>query len=225
MRVKNIVVVIILIIFATVTVVNGCKATLMEQRWREEVIRNSSLEKVNSEQYRKIVADTLTKKQLRRELERLNFEISNVEPKILIKEIEVIYRDTVSVPELIDSTLVDYYPNKDDWILKYTVNFNTKLSEFIWKPVKLDVLLSERSLGMWQADVKVPSFMEVGRIDIVALPLKRAEVPRLHSLQFYGGATYNFKKERYSPYVGVGILKNGILTLNTETVGLLWRIK
>src|SRR5699024_8372198 len=109
-------------------------------------------------QYRKIVADTLKHRQLKKQVKELEFELANVEPVILIREVEVLVKDKESVPEVRDSILIDYYPNKDNYLVKYYANLNSNLSKFTWKSMELSILLSERNNGVWQADVKAPEF-------------------------------------------------------------------
>lgn len=147
--------------------------------YKKEVLKSDKLEKINETQYRKLVADTATIKELRGIVDNLGIKLTE-KPKV----VEVVKLVPVEVNKPIDGVIVkedsvsitDYYPKEENYFAKYTNNFNlnTKegLSKWSFNPVTMSIVLSQREDGIWQSDVKVPDFIEVSDVDIVATPLE-----------------------------------------------------
>lgn len=148
------------------------------QKHKKEIIRNDSLQFVMRGHYRKMVADTLTRKQLRVLAEEIT-ELKNRKPiyvtKTIIQPIEVL-KETDGITVHKDSVFIeDFYPNKESPFLKYTNKLSTKtergISNFKFEPIALEKVVTEKEGGLYQIDFKGPDFIEVKSIDIQTEPI------------------------------------------------------
>ena len=166
---------------------------------RTEKLRGSSLEKLSEGYYRKLVADSLTKKELIK-LSKEIIELKGREP-VVVQKIKFIPKpkekkiDTVKKEK--DSIfIVDYYPSKENSFLKYTNRFSTKTqtgnSKFDLNSIDIDIVMTQRKDGMFEANIKTPKFITVQNVDIQSIPL-----------------IYNQpKKDNYGILVGINYGKN-----------------
>lgn len=225
---KDFVYIIIIGIFALLLFTERCDADRIQNELKREVLKKDKLIEVSNGQYRKLVADTIkSRKEFNKIITDLKYKLDNVEPKILIKEVEVIVKEYEEIPtEVVDSIITAYYPTKEDYFVRYTGDIKNKNSKFVWKSIKLSVLLSENKNGIWQADIKTPSFMEVVDVDIVSRPLKKEKGKHNSTWSLYVGASHDIRQEKYLPQLTVGILNNNLM-LNTDfnSIGASWRIK
>lgn len=154
-----------------------------EQELRVTKIRHDSIVKITGGYYQKLVADTLTKIQLKRLTsqvidlkEREPVSITTIEagPKNLAKEV-----DKIELKE--DSLFVeDYYPNKIKPFLKYTNNISlkTKLgkSNFKFSTIKITQVVTKKENGLYQIDFISPDFIDVRSIDIQSEPMEKKKI-------------------------------------------------
>lgn len=152
-----------------------------DAKYKLEVLRADKLERINDTQYRKLVADSLSKRDLAKIIDSLEFELDNVEP-ITVTEIQLVPEyiekpiDSISVKDSIVS-IVDFYPKNDEnYFLKYSNQFslrtNKGIGKFEFQPIDISIVLSQREDGIFQSDIKVPPFLTVGKVDIQSRPLE-----------------------------------------------------
>lgn len=135
-------------------------------------IKVDKLEKINETQYKKLVADTLTIKNMRGVIDSLRFESIKkaqevVSMDVKIREIEKVVDRIVYVNKKVE--VDDYYPNKDKPLIHYQIR--DTISKFNFYPFRLSIAISEQPDGTWRVDSKVPEFLQV--TDIQALSLKK----------------------------------------------------
>jgi len=149
---------------------------------RVETIKNSKLTKINKGLYTKLVADTLTIRELRRVVDSLNLKIKN--PKIVTEVVFVPVNITKPVDGIVvkDSILyiTDSYPNKISPFIKYSATYNLVnnkgISNFEFTPIKISLGIGQNKDGTYQINTKVPEFIEVLKVDVKALPMGQPKV-------------------------------------------------
>ena len=192
-------------------------------------IKNDTLTKVSEGHYRKLVADTLTKKELNKKIRELEIKVKDgviVEKIILVpKEVEKPI-DSLTITN--DSIIIsDYYPKKDNWFARYkaTVNLNdsTSLGKFTFGELPISLVISEQEDGTFRSDLKAPDFIKVTSLEVLSLPLEPTKTDNFGWL-VGGKINRNFQNGDlgYEILGGVRIKKINIITsINTnEEFGL-----
>jgi len=95
---------------------------------RVEKIKNDSLIKVKNGLYTKLVADSLTIKELRKIFKDLGIDEKN---PVLAQKLVLVPSDTVTIIKEIQSTdttltFTDYYPKKENYFAKHITSLNTR---------------------------------------------------------------------------------------------------
>ena len=191
---------------------------------KKQIIKNDNLVKIDSTTYKKLVADTLTKKQLKQKIDSLKIKVK--EPKV-VEEIvfvpkEVVKKevDTVVVK---DSTvnIVDFYPQKENYFIKYSSTINTlkkeATSDWNFKPKKISLAIGLDKNGMYEVKTKVPEFIKITSIDVQTEPKK---VINNDNFGYLIGAGYgtNLNTEESYLNINTGIrYKNTYLLINVGT--------
>lgn len=145
---------------------------------RIEKLRVSKLEKISDVQSRKIVADSLTQRELNKRVKELEIALE-AKPKIVWKTEFITKEIDKEVDEVaLDSNLVsvvDYYPKKEGYFVKYTnkIDLTTSEGKSNWQfnPITVSGVLSQREDGIYQIDFKHPDFMSIESIEVQATPL------------------------------------------------------
>lgn len=157
----------------------------MEQAQRElkmEKIRGDALEQVSSGYYRKLLADTLTKKELKKLAEEI-VELKGRKPisitKTIIQPIEV-SKNTDIVEVNNDSIYIeDYYPSRENSFLKYTNRLSIEnekgFSKFKFDTISLKQVVTRKDDGLYQIDFVGPEFLEVKSLNIQTEPIDKEE--------------------------------------------------
>lgn len=74
----------------------------------------------------------------------------------------------------------NYYPKKENYFIKHTSKLNIKdfkgTSKFDFNNIKIEGVILEREDGLYDFDLKVPDFIEVGEIDIQSLPKQQKKI-------------------------------------------------
>ncbi len=180
------------------------KISEIKKELRIERLKNDTLQKISDTQYRKLIADTLTQKQLNKRIKELGIALEAkpkviYNTKIVVKEVDKIVDNIIR-----DSTSIainTYYPQKENYFVNYQNKINLKDNTGVehWKfsPVEISIVLSQRKDGMWQSDIKVPEFMEVGSVDVQATPfeIEKSKKRSTFGLLLGGGAGYDFRTE------------------------------
>lgn len=157
-----------------------------EQRLQAELnkqkIQNDTLTKIADGYYTKLVADTLTQKQLKKLAEEV-IELKNRKPvsvtKTVIQPVRI-EKETDTISEIGDSIFItDSYPDKENPFLKYTNRFSLVdkkgVSEFDFSEITLSEVVTKKEDGLYQIDFKGPDFLEVKSINIQTEPQKKNE--------------------------------------------------
>lgn len=189
------IVTIVLLILGSIFIYSSMNEKIKDLK-REQVIFKDSLRIIDSTQYSKIIADTLTERQLRKRIEEL--EIENAKKPKIITEIQWKVRDSEKVVDTIylpkgDSKLYvsDYYPNKYDPFVNYTLK--DTIGKFKFYPINTAIVVSENKDGTWKVDTKTPEFIEI--TNITAVGLKKEFEPK--TSPFYIGGGVQKQGERY----------------------------
>jgi hypothetical protein len=210
--------------------ITKCNSDRQTEELRAELHKNEikmdTLRKISDTQYEKLVADTVTKRDMIKILKQMELDIKN--PKIITR-IEYKQKD---VEKDIDHLTVendsvhieDYYPSKEKQTLKYTgdVNLTTKKGrgKFEFKPQKLDLVISETDKGMWKATLKTDNeFVEVNSLDVQTLPVT---IEKQKNWKYFCGAKYNTNSNKtnknYEIIGGFRYKKLNLLgSINTNT--------
>jgi hypothetical protein len=204
------VVLLLLLIGGGAWYINSLQNDLKEANFaiRKEILRNDKLVQINEQQYRKLVADTLTQRQLSKLVDSLEIEL-DAKPKIVYvvkatpKEVE---KETDSIK--IDSTHIDidsYYPQKKDYFARYqnriTLKDSTGAEKWSFSPISISGVISQRDDGIFTADFKTPEWLKIDNIDIQATPL---EIPKPDNFGFILGSSYGHSfKEGGEDYLKV----------------------
>lgn len=144
---------------------------------RKLKISKDKLKKVANGHYTKLVADTLTKNQLRKEVEDLKIKVKDgvIVEKIVLVPVEV-EKEVDSLKITKDSlTIIDYYPKKNDWFTRYEaiVSFkdSTSLGKFTFGELPISLVISQQEDGTFKSDLKAPDFITISKLNVLALPL------------------------------------------------------
>ena len=136
------------------------------------------MRKLSDGYYQKLVADTLTKSELKK-LAGDIVDLQNRKPiiveRIIIKP-EYIEKEIDGVKVDKDSVYIeDYYPNKESPFLKYSNRFSLKsekgISQFEFDSINLSAVITQRKDGLFEADIKGPEFLKISNVDIQSIPL------------------------------------------------------
>lgn len=189
--------------------------SVLDRVERDHIIENDSLRQVTDTQYRKLLDDRFTKRDLKKMIDSLGLEMIKNPNTVVITEVEI-REVTKPVDKLVNVDgkveVEDYYPTKENPFIQYTLKDTT--SNFKFYPFEMSMVVSENKDGTWQVDSKVPEFMKVSRIDAVAQP-KKTERKR----PFIVGAGYTRYSDKNSFEVMGGFKFNNISVtgaVNTE---------
>jgi len=198
-------------------------------------ISKDELQKISDEQNRKLVADTLTQKQLNKIVDNLKLKL-DAKPKIIIKTIVVpkeIEKPIDSVIVKNDSiTINDYYPNKENYFVNYFAKINIKtqkgIGKFSFKPIELSLIISQRKDGIYQLDSKSPKWMKINNIQVQSLPLTSEEKDNFgwiigggygkdyKTFENYFRVNSGFRWKKLYIQGGINTLGQGDINLNLE---------
>lgn len=171
---------------------------------KKELIKNDSLKKVADGFYTKLVADTLTKRELRRLNDSLKLELKT--PKIITQIVFVPKEQETEIVEIEkDSTtlkLTDYYPDKDNPFIIYKslidLENKTGIGNFTFNSVKIDLGIGENPDGTFTINTKLPEFLEIASLDVSSQPITPTKVKNFGFL-LGTGIGNNFRDD--SPYM------------------------
>jgi hypothetical protein len=164
---------------------------------KKTLLRNDKLVKLNETTYTKYVADSLTKKELQKEVDKLKLKIKN--PKILTRIVYV----NKDIEKEIDGIVVndsiikilDHYPNKENATITYDASLNVITqkgnSKFSFKEQQLNLVVSQDKNGMWRATLKTPNeYVNINSLDVLTLPSVTEET-KLKNFGWLLGGKYN----------------------------------
>lgn len=170
-------IVVMLAVWKFADIIHGKEKAELLRQVRIEKIKNDSLVNLGEGMYTKLVADTLTLKQLNKLNDSLKLELKN--PKIIteivtiIKEIEKPI-DNVQVKDSI-VTIEDFYPSKKDKFITYNskININTSkgIGKFRFEKLPITLGIGQNKDGTYYVNTKLPEFMEVTKLDVQSQPI------------------------------------------------------
>lgn len=170
--------IIILILVAVIIILSKCSSNKIEGL-RADInktkIKNDSLRKDKDGVYKKYVADSITKKELKKKVKELEIKAN----KPLIVE-RVVFKpmDIEKEPEVISHTgdtlmVTDYYPKKEDYFIRYDLQIKDSTyskSKFSFSDIKVGIVVDEVEDGLYETKIKAPDFIKVGSVDVHMLP-------------------------------------------------------
>lgn len=219
-----VVIILILVTFKITQHISDKKLEAQRIELKRLKIKNDTLQKVADGQYTKLVADTAKIKDLNKLVKELQIKADNpliVEKIVLVPETVEKPIDSVSIAK--DSvTIVDYYPTKQDWFIKYNgkidlIGTNNKGS-FTFSELPISLVISEQEDGTFKSDLKAPPFINITQLDVVALPL---ETKKADNFGFLAGGKINRNMSNgnlgYEILGGVRFKKINVITsINTN---------
>jgi len=199
-----VVIVFIIINIKVVSYFSNRKVEALQRELRAEIIKHDELKKINKTLYTKLVADTLTKRQLNKIIDSLELQVKN--PKIVTEIVFVPVEVTKPIDGIVvkDSTLSinTYYPSKEDPFVNYKSKINLKTNKgeetFSFTPISIALGIGQNKDGTFSLNTKVPEFIKVLKIDVQALPMTPVKKDNFGWLigggigtDFVGGEYYN----------------------------------
>lgn len=161
---------------------------------RTEKIKNDSLKRVTETQYNKLVADTLKQRELNKIVDSLKIKL-DAKPKVIIK--------TVFVPQEAESPvdsvttegdiikLVDHYPQKENYFVKYSAEVNRftedGIGKFSFGKLNINMVISQREDGIYQLDTQLPKWLTISGLRVQSTPL---EPPQIDNFGWILGGSY-----------------------------------
>lgn len=233
-NIKNIaIIVLLIIIFLAGFFVSKHFSKNKIEDLRKEIIKNDSLVQIDSVTYKKLVADTLTKRQLRKEIKDL--KVSLKDPKTITK-IKFVPRDiikkeidTVTITKDTIINVVDFYPNKSNPFIRYSaqINYPSKNSFSNWEfyPQNINLVIGKNDIGMYEVVSKVPEFIKINSVDVLSKPITANKKDNFGFLFGAGyGKDFRFNTEYLTANAGIRFKKTYILfninTNETANIGL-----
>lgn len=140
-------------------------------------IKADSLRKENGI-YKKLVGDTSSMRELKRLVKDLQIKVEN---PIIVERIVMQPADTVKEIDSIfinegKAIITDFYPNKDNYFVRYQNEFTLEnpkgTSTWKFSELPIDIVIGEKDDGTFEANLKAPDFIKVGKLDISGLALK-----------------------------------------------------
>lgn len=194
----------------------------IKRELRIERIKNDSIKKVSDGHYSKLVADTLTKRQLKKRVKELEFKIENpIETGVIVLDFDE--KETNIQGEKKDSiiSITDYYPSKEDPFITYSASINTfdYTTRGIFQIKSLELLTAKgiSKDNTTEFNIKVPKFATVSSLDIQS---RENYVPKKDDFGYLlgGQAVMDYNTKEVHAGINFGIrYKKTYLTVGTTT--------
>lgn len=168
---------------------------------RRHEIEKDSLKKLYDGRYTKLVRDIETEKSLKEELKEKNKELydelEEARDKIISLTSIVIsledQLDVINLPEEVKEgdTISFYYPNNINPFVTHTIRFSdlkTVHSKWEFKPIKLDMVVTETETGTYRVDMDTEEFIEISSFEFISLPMSPITDDRKLKFQWVYGA-------------------------------------
>lgn len=155
--------------------------TELTQQYKQELLDRDQLIKVQDGQYKKLVEDTYTQRELMKEIKEQNKQLhqsikdqqKQIVALIALQQSFTKKTDTVYVNK--DQSFTDYYPDKDQWFIKYqstVVSDSTRVGDWDFGKMNIDLVITEKQTGLFEVDVSGPSYIEVTSLEVKSIPLE-----------------------------------------------------
>lgn len=143
----------------------------IKRELRIERIKNDSIKKVAEGHYSKLIADTLTKKQLKKRVKELEFKIENpIETGLIVLDFDEKETNTKGVKKDSIIKIEDYYPSKENPFIIYNASISTfdYTTRGIFQIKNLELLTAKGTNkdGTTSFGLKVPKYITVSSLDI-----------------------------------------------------------
>lgn len=144
---------------------------------KQEILATDSVMKEREGVYSKLVNDTKKSKQIIYQISQQNI-LKDREIKSLKRKIKSFTKIDLEPKKQVDTVFVEnnnfeaFYPNKQDYFIKHkgVLKVDSLISEWSFKPLKLNLIISETKSGMYKLTSYVPSWLEVKDLQVNAIP-------------------------------------------------------
>jgi hypothetical protein len=189
------------------------KMTAKELAYKRQLIEQDSLRKVDSVTYARLVNDMYKERELSKVLETENKELYNKlkeqEQKVMsLTKVVGKLKSQKSVIPIVNNEgqryFEDYYPKKENYFVRYNAQIgeNKVDGEFVFQPLHLDLVITEKQKGVYEAYLNAPSWLEISSLEVKSLPLTSPSLrPDNFDWVFGGLVGYSYLDKR--PLLGV----------------------
>lgn len=193
------------------------------------ILANDKLIKVKDGQYTKLVNDQKTLKELKEEVKGISKDVYN---EIRNNKETIVNNTGVSVrpvtKTIVDTVFIDstgtrrftsYYPNKDSAFVTHrsTIVGNLATNTWDFKPLKINVIVTEQKDGMYRARLIGPTWLEADEVTVNSLPMNSITERKFKYL-LGGSGGYDFNSRGISVGVYTGVrYKGNIVLINGAT--------
>lgn len=195
--------------------INQCsereKAESVVRDYKVKMLEMDSLRKVSDGHYQKLVNDLYTEKELIKVLKGENKELADLiaeQKKKLIAYSKIKLtakqkKDSVKVASKTENgkevlEFADYYPDKENPFVVYEGVLRDKVlyGGFTFKTFGLDMVITEKSKGLFEVDFKAPEWLELTSLEVHSLPLSPI---RVDNFDWYLGTNLGLHFVTYRP--------------------------
>lgn len=200
------------------------KAQQLREDLKIMTLKKDSLVTIEEGLYTKMIADTAKVRELKDKVKELELKIK--EPEVIIQK-EIVF-DSLSTKvksKKIDSVnfkFADYYPEKDNYFIKYTARINTLAKSvkgrFVIQPLSLSSVMGVNEKKEYRINTRLPSFATISNLDVIATPYKDKRKKDVFGFIFGAGYGKSFETESDFLTMQTGIrLNKTYLFLNAGT--------
>lgn len=173
-----------LMIFGISLVISNFRKDGLLEDYKKTLIENDSLRKIDNGHYQKLVNDMKSTNQILSIIKEDNKNLykylkeQGKKPisytSIDFKPDDKINTIPINIKEKDGLTYFnDYYPHKEDYFINYhgVINKDSLNSSWTFKPIKIGIVVSEKTKGLFEADLTAPDWITVNSIEVNSLPL------------------------------------------------------
>lgn len=224
-----VILVILLLLFGINKYFNNRDEKLLNE-YKKTLIQNDSLRKISDGHYQKLVNDLYTQKQL---LDKI--KLDNIEMYKYLKTNDkkpISYTNIIFKPEDKEGKVPlnirekdglvyfnDYYPNKEDYFINYNgiVGKDSIQSTWNFQDINIGIVVSEKTKGLFEADLTAPKWIKVSKVEVNSLPLENIKQDNFDwLLGFNGGMNYISKVPNFGLEAGFRYKRN-IFSVQSST--------
>lgn len=229
---KNLVSIIFLLMLIGVIIFGIFKSNTFNKQvtdLKKTILSKDSIQKVRDGEYTKLIDDTKTQAELNKEVNTIAKEtykdikksgekiVSNT--NISVKPVTKIVIDTVYVDSSGTQKFTSYYPNIDSAFITHKITIQNSLATNSWefKPLKINVVVTQQKDGMYRARLIGPKWIEAEEVTINSLPITSVTEKKFKYLLGASGG-YSFQNNDLVVGVYTGFkYKSQIILLHGET--------
>lgn len=184
-----------------------------ELAYKKLLLEQDSLRKEDSITYTRLVNDMYKEREFAEMLESENQylyqKLKDTEKKVVSltkivgklknkkSKVEFVKKDGITYFE-------DYYPKKENYFVRYKaqVEENFVIGEFVFQPLRLDLVIAEREKGVFEAYLNAPSWLEVGSLEVKSLPMQSPSL-KIDNFDWVFGGSLGYSYLNRTPLVGL----------------------